>query len=66
MQSWWLRPMIARMDDCGFHRIEDDLADRWIEEWAGAGVAELERYLDKHAAFVRFLDAREAPGLPAD
>lgn len=42
------------------HRIEDDLAETWIEDWAGAGVAEIEDYLGKHAAFLAFLDADDA------
>ena len=44
----------------GFHYIADDLEDTWLEDWAGAGVAEIEEYLDKHAAFLRFLEAHEA------
>lgn len=44
------------MSERGLHRIEDDLSDTWLEDWAGAGVAEIEAYLAKHAAFLRFLD----------
>ncbi len=44
------------MSERGLHRIEDDLADTWLEDWAGAGVAEIEEYLSKHAAFLSFLD----------
>jgi len=45
------------MDDCGLlHRIEDDLAEGWIEDWAAAGLAELEAYLAKHLAFLVYLD----------
>jgi hypothetical protein len=40
----------------GLHRIEDDLAESWLEDWAGAGVAEIEDYLAKHAAFLAFLE----------
>ena len=47
------------MSERGLHRIEDDLADTWLEDWAGAGVAEIEDYLAKHAAFLSFLEARE-------
>jgi len=43
-----------------FHRIEDDLAGSWIEDWAATGVAEIEAYLAKYADFVRFLSARDA------
>jgi len=46
------------MSERGLHRIEDDLAETWIEDWAGAGVAEIEDYLGKHAAFLAFLEAR--------
>jgi hypothetical protein len=50
-----------RVDHCamserGLHRIEDDLADTWLEDWAGAGVAEIEDFLAKHAAFLAFLE----------
>jgi hypothetical protein len=50
----------AAMSERGFHRIEDDIADTWVEDWAGAGVAEIEAYLNKHLDFVRFLEDREA------
>ena len=38
------------------HRIEDDLSETWVEEWAEAGVREVEQYLAKHLAFLSFLD----------
>jgi hypothetical protein len=60
----WCRPVsvpiIRRMSERGLHRIEDDLSDTWLEDWAGAGVAEIEAYLAKHAAFLSFLDSQEA------
>jgi hypothetical protein len=46
----------ARMSERGLHRIEDDLAETWLEDWAGAGVAEIEDFLAKHAAFLAFLE----------
>jgi hypothetical protein len=46
----------ASMSDRGFHQIEADLEDSWLEDWAGVGIAELEAYLAKHAAFLSFLD----------
>lgn len=50
----------SRMSERGFHRIADDLSDSWLEDWAGAGLAEIEEYLAKHAAFLTFLgDAEE-------
>jgi hypothetical protein len=45
------------MDDPGvLHRIEDDLSETWIEEFAADGVQALEAYLAKHLAFLSFLD----------
>ncbi len=46
-----------RMADRGFHRIEADLEESWLEDWVGVGIAELESYLAKHAAFRAFLEA---------
>ena len=42
------------------HRIEDDLVDGWIEEWARDGVQAIEEYLAKHLAFLSFLDEATA------
>jgi hypothetical protein len=53
-------PMIGFMSERGLHYIEDDLSETWLEDWAGAGVAEIEVYLAKHAAFLRFLDAQDS------
>jgi hypothetical protein len=47
------------MSDRGFHEIEADLDDSWLEDWAGVGIAELEAYLAKHAAFLGFLDGEK-------
>jgi hypothetical protein len=47
------------MSERGLHRIEEDLSDTWLEDWAGAGVAEIEEYLAKHAAFLTFLGDAE-------
>lgn len=44
----------------GLHRIEDELAETWLEDWADAGIAEIEDSLAKHAAFLTFLEAKEA------
>jgi hypothetical protein len=49
----------ARMSERGLHSIEDDLAETWLEDWAGAGVAEIEDFLSKHAAFMSFLDTED-------
>jgi hypothetical protein len=47
----------GQMDGRGvLHLIEDDLSDGWLEDWAGAGVAAIEDYLEKHLAFLDFLE----------
>jgi len=38
------------------HRIEDDLAESWVERFAAEGVEALEAYLAKHLAFLSYLD----------
>ena len=48
------------MDERSLHHIQDELTDTWLEDWAGAGVAEIEAYLAKHAAFLSFLETNEA------
>ena len=58
-----VRPTVdhAVMDPRGtLHRIEDDLADGWLDEWAGRGVQAIEEYLAKHLAFLSYLDRDEA------
>jgi len=40
------------MIERGLHYIEDDLTETWVEDWAGAGVAELEDFLSKRAALL--------------
>jgi hypothetical protein len=52
--------MIFGMSERGLHYIEDDLSDSWLEDWAGAGVAEMEAYLAKYAAFLSFLESDES------
>ena len=47
------------MSERGLHYIADDLSETWIEDWAGAGVAEIEDLLTKHAAFLSFLENDE-------
>jgi hypothetical protein len=39
---------------------EIDVDDVWLREWAAVGVAELARYLARHAAFQQYLGEREA------
>ena len=49
------------MEDSGIlHRIQDDLSERWVEEWAEGGVRAIETYLAKHLAFLSYLDLDEA------
>jgi hypothetical protein len=48
-----------RMSERGLHYIADDLSDTWVEDWAGAGIAEVEAFLAKHAAFLSFLETQE-------
>jgi len=47
----------SSMSERGLHFIEDDLEETWLEDWAGAGIAEVEAYLAKHAAFLSYLDS---------
>lgn len=47
------------MSDRGLHYIAADLAECWVTDWSGVGLAELEHYLSKVAAFQRFLFERE-------
>ena len=44
------------MNDGTLHRIEDELGEHWLEEWAGDGVEAIEAYLAKHLAFLTYLD----------
>ena len=55
-ESGRLRPIMCPMSDRGLHRIEADLEESWLEDWAGVGIAELEAYLAKHAAFLSYLE----------
>lgn len=48
------------MSERGLHSIAEDLSDTWLEDWAGAGIAEIEDYLAKHAAFFAFLQTRSS------
>jgi hypothetical protein len=38
--------------------IELDVDDAWLTEWAAEGIAALERYLAKQAAFAHYLQSR--------
>jgi hypothetical protein len=50
----------STMSERGIHSIVDDLSDTWLEDWAGAGVLEIEEYLAKHAAFLTFLESSDS------
>jgi hypothetical protein len=47
------------MSERGIHYVEPDLEETWLRDWIGVGLAEIELYLDKQAAFVEYLRARE-------
>jgi hypothetical protein len=49
-----------KMTDGTLHRIEDELGERWLEEWADEGVTAIETYLAKHQAFQSFLLENDA------
>ena len=52
----------SEADYCGMeergilHRIEEDLAENWVEALAGEGVQSIEHFLAKHLAFLAYLD----------
>jgi len=54
------RPDHSAMDDRGLHRIEDELGEHWLTRWIDGGIAEIEAYLAKHAAFLSFLDTADS------
>jgi hypothetical protein len=47
------------MSDRGFHRVEDELGEIWLAGWLESGIRQLEAYLEKHAAFLAYLDTAE-------
>jgi hypothetical protein len=49
----------ATLSEHGLHRIDDDLAEGWLEAFAAAGLDEVEAYLRKHADFQSFLEDRD-------
>jgi hypothetical protein len=50
------------MSERGLHTIRADLSATWLTDWIGVGIAEVENYLAKVAAFQVFLQARETQG----
>ena len=47
------------MNPRGLHRIEDELGETWLEHWLEKGLSQLEEYLAKHAAFLRYLETAQ-------
>jgi len=47
------------MSERGLHRIEDELGESWLTRWLEDGIAAIEAYLDKHAAFLAYLDTAD-------
>jgi hypothetical protein len=47
------------MSETGLHRVEDELGEGWLQGWLEAGLRQLEAYLEKHAAFLNYLDTAE-------
>jgi hypothetical protein len=43
----------------GAHRISEVLADSWLDDFIAQGLADVEAYLAKHAAFDAFLEGRD-------
>jgi hypothetical protein len=48
------------MEEPAVLRIEDELGERWLQQWLEQGLAGLEAYLAKHAAFIDFLETDTA------
>jgi hypothetical protein len=44
----------------GAHRIAEVLADTWLDDFIADGLAAVEDYLGKHAAFDAFLEGRDS------
>jgi hypothetical protein len=49
----------ATLPESGVHRIEDDLAETWLESFVAEGLDEVEAFLRKHADFQSFLEDRD-------
>jgi hypothetical protein len=45
------------MNEHSIHPELIDVDDVWLHEWASEGIAAIERYLAKHAAFAEYLRA---------
>lgn len=49
----------ATLSEHGLHRIDEDLAEGWLEAFVATGLDEVEAYLRKHADFQTFLEDRD-------
>jgi len=49
----------STVSEHGLHRIDDELREDWVDSWVAQGLAEVETYLGKHAAFDSFLEDRD-------
>jgi hypothetical protein len=49
----------ATLYERGLHRIDEDLAEGWLESFVAQGLDEVEAYLRKHADFQTFLEDRD-------
>jgi hypothetical protein len=52
-------PIICVMAERDLHKIEDELAEGWLERWLEVGLEKIEAYLANHAAFLAYLEAAE-------
>ena len=46
----------ATLSEHDVHRIEEDLAEDWLESFIAIGLDEVEAYLRKHSDFQTFLE----------
>jgi hypothetical protein len=50
----------GRVEERPLHRVAEELGESWIERWVDEGLAEIESFLAKHAAFHAFLEEHDA------
>ena len=50
------RPIVS---ESGVHRIDEDLAENWLESFIAEGLDEVEAFLRKHSDFQSFLEDRD-------
>ena len=49
----------AILAETGYHRIDDDLTEDWLDAFVAEGLADVESYLRKQADFQSFLEDRD-------